>query len=94
MRLLSIPMLGLLVAALTLSFVAAPLQAGNPYGGIGATVANFYAANPHGTGKPSTGMTCYRVGAIQGGRVIGFNVVVGWRSGYRAIGGPEAADRA
>jgi hypothetical protein len=64
---------------------ASPSRASKlPYGGIGATVANFYASNPHGKGKPPVGTTYYRVGTAEHGRVIQYSVVVGWRSGYRA----------
>jgi hypothetical protein len=64
-----------------------PLQARTrSYGGIGATVANFYAANPHGQGKPPAGTTYYRVDRTTGGRVSNYHVVVGWTSKRSASG--------
>jgi hypothetical protein len=76
----STPTIGVLAAAAVLALVAAPLQARTlSYGGIGATVANFYAANPHGPGKPAPGITYYRV-VTRNGRVYSYHVVVGWKS--------------
>ena len=78
---------GVVVVAGALLSMAAPLQARAPtYGGIGATVASFDAVNAHGSGKPPTGATYYRVGSTRGGRVLGYSVVVGWRSQRSASG--------
>lgn len=72
---------GVVIMAAIFASVAAPLQAQTPsYGGIGATVANFNAVNPNGVGKPPAGVTYYRVGSTQSGRVSQYHVVVGWTS--------------
>jgi hypothetical protein len=81
------PIVGAVLAAAVLALVAAPLQARTPaYGGIGATVANFDAANPHGTGTPPPGTTYYQVDDTRGGRVLAYHVVVGWTSRRSASG--------
>ena len=78
---------GVVIMAGIFASVAAPLQARTPsYGGIGTTVANFYAANPHGQGKPVARTTYYRVDSTRGGRVIFYHVVVGWTSKRSASG--------
>lgn len=69
------------VVIMTAIFASIATPARTPaYGGIGSTVANFYAVNPHGQGKPPAGTTYYRVGQTWGGRVINYHVVVGWTS--------------
>jgi hypothetical protein len=60
--------------------VTTPVTAGPLYAGIGAPVASFYARNPDGPGKPPVGVTYYRVDSSRNGRVLGYHVVVGWRS--------------
>ena len=81
------PIVGAVLAAAVLAPIAAPLQAGTlAYGGIGATVANFYAANPHGTGTPPAGTTYYEVDDTRGRRVLAYHVVVGWTTKRRASG--------
>lgn len=68
-----------------ISLFAAPLQAGTPaYGGVGASVASFYAANPNGVGEPSAGKTYYKVDATRNGRVISYHVVVRWTAKRQA----------
>ena len=74
MRLWSILMLGTLVAALTLGFVAAPLQAGIRYGGIGAVLSRFDAQNAHGSGTPPLGSAYYRIDDLRRGRVAAYHV--------------------
>jgi hypothetical protein len=55
---------------------AGQVQAGTSvYGGVGATVAHFYAVNPHGGGKPPAGKFYYRVDATRQGRVETYHVV-------------------
>ena len=89
-------MIAALAGAALLAVVAAPVQARTtPYGGIGATVAGFYAAHPHGTGAPPAGTTYYRIDITRGGRVEAFHVLVGRTSKHSAPGllarltGPE-----
>jgi hypothetical protein len=78
MALLVTPAAVLVVAA---SAAAAPLQARTtPYGGIGATVANFRVDHPNGPGAPPRGTTYYRIDQTRDGRVWVYHVVVGWIS--------------
>lgn len=78
---------GVVIMTAIFAFVAAPLQARTPsYVGIGATVANFYAVNPHGPGKPPAGTTYYRVDSPSSERVTFYHVVVGWTSRRSASG--------
>jgi hypothetical protein len=66
------------LVASTAAFVAAPLQAGTAaYGGLGATTARFYAANPHGVGMPPAGKTYYRVDETRKGDVVYHHIVRG-----------------
>ena len=76
MRLWSILMLGTLVAALTLGFVAARLQAGIRYGGIGAVLSRFDSQNAHGSGTPPLGATYYRIDDLRRGRVAAYHVTL------------------
>jgi hypothetical protein len=76
MRLWSIVMLGTFVVALTLGLVAAPLQAGIRYGGIGAALSRFHAQNAHGSGTPPLGAAYYRVDLVRGGRVAQYHVAL------------------
>jgi len=65
---------------------AAPLRGRTlAYGGIGATVASFYAANPHGVGRPPAGGSYYRVDDTRSGRVSSYHVVVGAGSAPSAV---------
>jgi hypothetical protein len=63
----------LLVAALLASTAGA--RPDGRYGGLGATVAAFYAGNPHGSGTPYVGDAYYHVVATRNGRVIAYSVV-------------------
>jgi hypothetical protein len=76
MRVWSILMLGTLVAASTLSVVAAPLQAGTRYGGIGAVLSHFEAQNAQGSGTPPLGAAYYRIDDLRGGRVAAYHVAL------------------
>ena len=76
MRLWSILMLGTFVAALTVAFVAAPLQAGIRYGGIGAVLSHFDAQNAHGSGTPPLGAAYYRIDDLRRGRVAAYHVAL------------------
>jgi hypothetical protein len=71
----------------TVASIALPGSAGarnvGAYGGIGATVADFAAAHPDGLGKPPAGTTYYHINSTRGGRVIGYQVVIGWPARYR-----------
>ena len=81
MYLKHVSVVGVVIMAAIFASVAAPLQAQTPsYGGIGATVANFNAANPNSVGKPPAGVTYYRVGSTQSGRVSQYHVVIGCMS--------------
>jgi hypothetical protein len=61
-------LVGVVSVAAIFAFVAAPLQAETAaYGGLGATPARFYAANPHGAGTPPAGQTYYRIDETQKG---------------------------
>jgi hypothetical protein len=46
------------------------------YGGLGASVAAFYAQNPHGTSSPPLGVAYYRVDRKRNGRVIAYEVQI------------------
>ena len=77
MRLWLIPMLGAVVAAATLSLVAAPLQAQSPaYGGIGARLSHFNALNPPNSGTPPVGVAYYRIADLRSGRVASYHVAL------------------
>lgn len=76
MRLSLIPVLGALVAATTLAFVAAPLQARTAYGGIGAVLSRFNAQNPHVSATPLVGVAYYQVDDPRAGRVAAYHVVL------------------
>lgn len=68
-------LIGVLVAVIVV--VAAPLKAQTlSYGGIGATVSSFYAANPHDSGKPPVGVAYYAIDDPRGGRVASYHVVL------------------
>jgi hypothetical protein len=84
-------LLGSLMLPAATAAGASPLRTKTlPYGGIGATVADFDAANPHGTGIPPAGTTYYRVDQTLDGRVSDYHVVIGWRSRY---GAPAVLER-
>ena len=51
-------------------------ESASRYGGLGATVATFYAQNPHGAGTPPLGLAYYKVDRTRGGRVIAFHVTI------------------
>jgi hypothetical protein len=71
-------LVGVVSVAAIFAFVAAPLQAGTPaYGGVGARLASFDAANAHGVGTPPAGQTYYQVDNTRQGRVTDYHVVVG-----------------
>jgi hypothetical protein len=76
MRQRSALMLGTLVVVLTLGVVAAPLQAGIRYGGIGARLLRFHAQNAHGSGAPQLGAAYYRIDYVRGGRVAQYHVAL------------------
>jgi hypothetical protein len=72
----------LLVCVGALAAEAAPAahRAPAPYGGIGATVAQFKAAHATAPGRPPAGTTYYRIDQVRNGRVMDYHVVVGWKS--------------
>ena len=67
----------LIVAALVASAAAA--RPNSRYGGLGATVAAFYASNPHGPGRPGLGIAYYHVDATLHGRVIAYDVTTNFK---------------
>src|SRR5262249_19646643 len=69
---------GIMLMCGTSAVGAAPLGGKTlAYGGIGASVASFYAANPHGVGRPPAGKRYYRVDDTRNGRVSSYHLVVG-----------------
>jgi hypothetical protein len=78
---------GIMLMCGTSAVGAAPLRGrALAYGGIGATVASFYTANPHGVGRPPAGKSYYRVDETRNGRVSSYHVVVGAGSAPSATG--------
>jgi hypothetical protein len=79
--------LGLTLLAVA-SIAALPRSAGargtSGYGGLGATVQEFYASNPHGPGTPPLGLVYYRVDAKKRGRVTAYDVLINARPPYSA----------
>ena len=76
----------LLVAAAAAALLATPAATQTlPYGGIGATVSNFHARNPHGGGTPPIGVAYYRVTGTRLGRVQAYSVVVNPNAQFSAI---------
>src|SRR5579884_3940899 len=62
--------------AVSLLVVAAGFgRSERPYGGLGSTVAAFYASNPHGPGAPGLGLAYYHVVSTKHGRVTAYSVV-------------------
>jgi hypothetical protein len=72
--------------ALLICVCAFPAEAAPaaPYGGIGATVAQFEAAHATAPGAPPAGTTYYRIDHVRNGRVMDYHVVVGWKSARTA----------
>ena len=70
---------------LSAALIAAALAAGagartdaltREYGGLGASVAAFYASNPRGSGEPPLGVAYYHVTATKRGRVTAFKMAI------------------
>ncbi len=76
----------LLVVAAAAAVVATPAATQTlPYGGIGATVFNFDAHNPHGEGTPPLGVAYYRAIGTRFGRVQAYSVIVNPNAQFSAI---------